>query len=93
MADDGEYTGPGAPAELSPGRVQGSITKAGNTRARRLLIEAAWHHRRDCHNPGAAMRSRWKLASPAAKTRGHTGCTSGGRPSSPARRSPSLPTL
>ena len=28
----------------SPGR-QGSITKTGNSHARRLLVEAAWHHR------------------------------------------------
>jgi len=36
------------PAEHSSGasRVQGSITKTGNTHARRLLVEAAWHYRR-----------------------------------------------
>jgi transposase len=36
------------PSENSSGerRRQGAITKAGNTHARRLLIEAAWHHRR-----------------------------------------------
>ncbi len=35
------------PTEYSSGnsRVQGSITKTGNTHARRLLVEAAWHHR------------------------------------------------
>ena len=35
------------PSEHSSGtsRVQGSITKTGNTHARRLLVEAAWHHR------------------------------------------------
>ena len=35
------------PSEYSSGasRVQGSITKTGNTHVRRLLIEAAWHHR------------------------------------------------
>ena len=56
------------PTESSSGqqRCQGSITKAGNTHARRLLVEAAWHHRRDYRNPGATMRARWKLASPAA---------------------------
>ncbi len=34
------------PTEHSSGgsRSQGSITKAGNTHARRLLVEAAWHH-------------------------------------------------
>jgi transposase len=36
------------PAERSTGekRKQGSITKAGSSHARRLLIEAAWHYRR-----------------------------------------------
>ncbi|MDH6289736.1 transposase [Rhodococcus opacus] len=35
------------PTEHSSGatRSQGSITKTGNGHARRLLIEAAWHHR------------------------------------------------
>jgi transposase len=63
------------PAESSSGqqRSQGSITKAGNAHARRLLVEAAWHHRRDYRNPGTAMRARWNLASPAAKARGHAG--------------------
>jgi transposase len=63
------------PTESSSGqqRCQGTITKAGNTHARRLLVEAAWHHRRDYRNPGAAMRARWNLASPAAKARGHAG--------------------
>jgi transposase len=36
------------PSEHSSGqtRSQGAITKTGNSHARRLLIEAAWHHRR-----------------------------------------------
>jgi transposase len=36
------------PSENSSGerRRQGAITKTGNSHARRLLIEAAWHHRR-----------------------------------------------
>lgn len=36
------------PSEASSGgrRVQGPITKTGNGHARRLLVEAAWHHRR-----------------------------------------------
>jgi transposase len=36
------------PSEFSSGarRVQGGITKTGNAHARRLLVEAAWHHRR-----------------------------------------------
>jgi transposase len=62
------------PTESSSGqqRSQGSITKAGNAHARRLLVEAAWHHRRT-YRPGAVMRARWDLASPAAKARGHAG--------------------
>jgi transposase len=63
------------PTESSSGgqRSQGAITKAGNTHARRLLVEAAWHHRRTYRNPGAVMRARWKLATPAATARGHAG--------------------
>jgi transposase len=36
------------PSENSSGarRRQGAITKAGSSHARRLLVEAAWHHRR-----------------------------------------------
>jgi transposase len=63
------------PTESSSGgqRAQGSITKTGNTHARRLLVEAAWHHRRTYRTPGAIMRGRWQLASPAARARGHAG--------------------
>jgi transposase len=63
------------PSEHSSGasRVQGAITKTGNTHARRLLVEAAWHHRKTYRNPGLVMRSRWKLAPPAAAARGHAG--------------------
>ena len=45
------------PSEYSSGssRVQGSITKTGNTHVRRLLVEAAWHHRPRYH-VGAVMR-------------------------------------
>jgi transposase len=36
-----------APSEFSSGQSQapGPITKTGNTHARRLPVEAAWHHR------------------------------------------------
>ena len=63
------------PTESSSGgqRSQGSITKTGNTHARRLLVEAAWHHRRTYRTPSAVMRARWNLAPPAAKARGHAG--------------------
>ena len=62
------------PSEYSSGasRVQGSITKTGNTHARRLLVEAAWHHRAR-YAPGKTMRDRWELASPAARARGDAG--------------------
>ena len=36
-------------------RSQGSITKTGNTHARRLLVEAAWHHRKPYRTPRGAL--------------------------------------
>ena len=49
------------PSEYSSGasRVQGSVTKTGNTHARRLLVEAAWHHRRT-YRPTVVLRRRWR---------------------------------
>ena len=37
------------PSEYSSGESErrGAITKAGNTHARRVLVEAAWHYRID----------------------------------------------
>jgi transposase len=63
------------PSEYSSGtsRVQGSITKTGNTHARRLLVEAAWHHRKTYRTPGALIQARWRQAPPAAAARGHAG--------------------
>jgi transposase len=63
------------PTENSSGasRSQGSITKTGNTHARRLLVEAAWHHRRPYRAPSALIRARWKNAPPAAAARAHAG--------------------
>lgn len=60
------------PTESSSGgtRSQGGITKTGNGHARRLLVEAAWHHRPAYRAPGADLRRRWELASPAARDRG-----------------------
>jgi transposase len=60
------------PTENSSGttRSQGGITKTGNSHARRLLIEAAWHHRKP-YRPGNLLRQRWDAASPAARARGH----------------------
>jgi len=62
------------PSEHSSGvsRVQGSITKTGNTHARRLLVEAAWHHR-PRYTVGKTMRDRWDLAPTAARARGDEG--------------------
>ena len=60
------------PTEESSGqnRRQGSITKAGNKHVRRLLVEAAWHHRKP-YRPSIELRRRWERATPAAKARGH----------------------
>jgi transposase len=66
----GSYVGL-VPSEYSSGasRVQGGITKTGNGHARRLLVEAAWHHR-PRYRPGRELRKRWETASPAARARG-----------------------
>jgi transposase len=62
------------PTEHSSGgtKSQGSITKTGNGHARRLLVEAAWHHR-PRYTIGATMRARWDLAPAAARARGDEG--------------------
>jgi transposase len=62
------------PSEYSSGasRTQGPITKTGNTHMRRLLVEAAWHHRAR-YVAGKALRGRWELAPPAARARGDAG--------------------
>jgi len=81
IGDWGRFTGNSigsfvglVPSEHSSGssRTQGPITKAGNTHARRLLVEAAWHHRAR-YVPGKTMRERWELAPPAARVRGDQG--------------------
>ena len=80
------------PSEHSSGasRVQGSITKTGNSHARRLLVEAAWHHRAR-YRPGKTMRDRWELAPPPpapAATPATGGCTNGGSGSTCAGNGP-----
>lgn len=62
------------PSENSSGqhRSQGAITKTGNTHARRLLVEAAWHHRRP-YEPSPSLRACWAAATPAAKARAQAG--------------------
>ena len=59
------------PTEYSSGstRSRGGVTKTGNSHARRLLVEAAWHHR-PRYQPGRELRRRWDAASPAARARG-----------------------
>ena len=63
------------PSEHSSGasRVQGGITKTGNTHVRRLLVEAAWHHRATYRGPGVVLQRRWDQAPAAARARGHAG--------------------
>ena len=64
------------PSEYSSGqsRVQGGITKTGNSHARRLMVEAAWHHRRDYRpNQTSVMHARWEKASEDARLRGQAG--------------------
>jgi transposase len=62
------------PSEYSSGssRVQGSITKTGNGHVRRLLVEAAWHHRAR-YRIGKTLLDRWDLAPAAARIRGDDG--------------------
>jgi transposase len=69
----GAYLGM-VPSEHSSGqtRSQGGITKTGNTHVRRLLIEAAWHHR-TTYRPGIVLQRRWDQAPAAARARGHAG--------------------
>lgn len=66
----GAYVGL-VPTENSSGdsRSQGGVTKTGNGHVRRLLVEAAWHHR-NRYQPGIELRRRWDLASPTARARG-----------------------
>lgn len=62
------------PSEHSSGqsRRQGSITKTGNSHVRRLLIEAAWHHK-PRYVVGPVLRARWEQAPEPARTRAHAG--------------------
>ncbi len=70
------------PTEHSPcgSRSQGSITKTGNTHARRLLVEAACHHRNTYPQASVVMQARWALASPAAENAGPSGQSPAARP-------------
>ena len=82
------------PSESSSGasRRQGAITKTGNGHARRLLIEAAWHHRPP-NRIGAELRRRQDAANPATRQPGHPPPRSAGQPTpapalGPLRRPP-----
>lgn len=72
-ASIGPYLGL-VPTEHSSGtsRSQGGITKTGNSHARRLLVEAAWHHRRP-YRPTQILRRRWEQAPPPVVARAHAG--------------------
>jgi len=81
IGDWDRFTGAGigaylglVPSEHSSGqsRSQGGITKTGNTHVRRLLVEAAWHHRTP-YRPSVVLRRRWERATPAARVRAHAG--------------------
>jgi transposase len=69
----GSYLGL-VPSETSTGtrRAQGGITKTGNSHARRLLIEAAWHHRKP-YRPSRELLRRRQHQPPAAWTRADQG--------------------
>lgn len=62
------------PTEHSSGtsRRQGKITKAGNTHARRLLVEAAWHHKRR-YVVSQDLRRRWDQVPAAVRVRADAG--------------------
>jgi transposase len=95
-ASIGAYLGL-VPSEHSSGQTRslGAITKTGNTHVRRLLTEAAWHHRTP-YRPSLVLQRRWDQAPAAARAPGPTpatsGCTRAGSTTTPARRRASWPT-
>jgi transposase len=94
-ATSGAYLGL-VPSEASSGaqRVQGSITKTGNTHARRLQVEAAWHHRRPFTVTSKALRGRRDKASPTVRAPAPSwptgGCITPGPPWTGAGNDPHL---
>lgn len=62
------------PSESSSGarRAQGAITKTGNSHARRLLVEAAWHHRKP-YRPSRDLLRRRAGQSVAVRDRAERG--------------------
>ena len=95
-ASIGAYLGL-VPSEHSSGesRRQGGITKTGNTHARRLLVEAAWHHKprytvgKPCSRPAGTRPPQppGHVATPAT-----SGCTTAGSATPPGTRSTPSPT-
>ena len=69
----GSYLGL-VPTESSSGdrRAQGGITKTGNSHARRLLVEAAWHHRKP-YRPSRELIRRRDGQPPAVRERAERG--------------------
>lgn len=63
------------PSEYSSGasRSQGSITKVGNAHARRLLVTAAWQHRRPLRPGAPTQQRREALVSAPVRVRGEAG--------------------
>ena len=59
------------PTEDSSGekKNRGSITKAGNTHARRLLVEAAWHHRMPLKPTNGRLRIARDTTTPTVRAR------------------------
>jgi hypothetical protein len=68
-ANIGAYLGL-TPTESQSGarHTRGSITKAGNRHARRLLVEAAWHHRRP-HRASIELERRRAACQPEVRAR------------------------
>lgn len=66
----GSYVGL-VPSEQSSGqaRHQGPITKAGSKYARKLLIEAAWQHRRPYARPGLRLLRQLEVVGPDTRIR------------------------
>lgn len=69
----GSYIGL-VPTEYSSGssRSQGGVTKTGNSHVRRLLIEAAWHHRRQ-YRVSKQLQARFDRAPAPVRERGDAG--------------------
>jgi transposase len=73
-ANIGSYIGL-VPSEQSSGqsRRQGPITKAGSKYARKLLVEAAWVHRRPYSRPGSRLIRQLDVVSPETRIRALAG--------------------